>query len=117
VPSRHALRRSVQPFAHLPVQILPGSAIPSNRAAILTPSPIRSVALLDQIVPIDHRALHLDGAAHCIDHAAELDEAAVLDDAPVMRVDGGIDQVAPQSAQPRQRAILVSASETQLSRR
>ncbi len=57
--------------------------------------------------------LHLDGAAHGVDHAAELDEAAVagaLDDAPAMRGDGGIDQIAAQRPEPRQRAILVGAS-------
>ena len=43
-------------------------------------------------VALDEAVLHLDGAAHGVDHAAELDEAAVagaLDDAPVMRGDGG----------------------------
>ena len=58
--------------------------------------------------------LHFDRAAHGVDHAAELDEAAVagsLDDASVMRVDGGIDQIAAQPPQPRQRAILVRARE------
>ena len=105
----------------------------SRRAAILTPSPIRSPsALLDDVaqmnadaefdaalgrqagVALDHAVLHFDGAAHGVDHAAELDENAVsgaLDDAPVMRGDGGIDQVAAQPPQPRQRAILVRAGE------
>jgi len=58
--------------------------------------------------------LHLDGAAHGVDHAAEFEENAVagsLDDAPVMRVDRGIDQIAPQAPEPRQRAILVRAGE------
>ena len=65
-------------------------------------------------VALDQAVLHLDGAAHRVDHAAELDEIAVpgaLDDAPVMRVDGGIDQIAPQPPEPRQRAILVRARE------
>ena len=65
-------------------------------------------------VALDHALLHLDRAAHGVDHAAELDEAAVagsLDDAPVMRVDGGVDEVAAQSPQPRQGAILVRAGE------
>jgi hypothetical protein len=47
-------------------------------------------------VAFDEVILHLDGAAHRVDHAAELDQASVaraFDDAPVMRVDGGIDQV------------------------
>ena len=90
----------------------PGLAIPSSRAAMLTPSPHQiAVALLDHVaqmnadaeldatlgrkadVALDHAVLHLNRAAHGVDHAAELDEAAVagaLDDAPVMRLDGGI---------------------------
>ena len=42
-------------------------------------------------IAFDHAVLHLDRAAHGVDHAAELDEAAVagaLDDAPVMHGDG-----------------------------
>ena len=61
-------------------------------------------------VALDHAVLHLDGAAHGIHHAAELDEAAVagaLHYAAMMRGDGGIDQIAPQPAQPRQRPLLV----------
>ena len=48
-------------------------------------------------IALDHAVLHFDRAAHGVDHAAELDEAAVpsaLDDAPMMGVDGGIDQIA-----------------------
>ena len=63
-------------------------------------------------VALDHAVLHLDRAAHSVDHAAKLDEAAVaraLDDAPVMRGDGGIDQVAAEPPEPRQGAILVRA--------
>src|SRR5208282_3329635 len=65
-------------------------------------------------VALDEALLHFDGAAHGVDHAAELDETAVacaLDDAPVMRVDSGINQVAAQSPQPRERAILVRSRE------
>ena len=65
-------------------------------------------------VALDEAVLHLDRAAHRVDHAAELDEAAVagaLDDAPAMRVDRRIDQIAAQPPQPRQRAILVRAGE------
>ena len=61
-------------------------------------------------VALGHAVLHLDGAAHGVDHAAELDENAVagaLDDAPVMRGDGGIDQVAPE---PRSRDSVRSSS-------
>ena len=61
-------------------------------------------------VALDEAVLHFDRAAHRVDHAAELDETAVagaLDDAPVMRVDGGIDQIAPQ---PRSRDSVRSSS-------
>ena len=63
-------------------------------------------------VALDHAGLHLDGTANGVDHAAELDEAAVpglLDNAPVVRVDRGVDQIAPQSPEPGERAILVGA--------
>ena len=65
-------------------------------------------------VALDHAVLHFDRAAHRVDHAAKLDEAAVagaLDDAPMMRGDGGIDQIAAQRPQPRQRSLLVRAGE------
>ena len=65
-------------------------------------------------VALDQAVLHFDRAAHRVDHAAELDKAAVagaLDDAPVMRGDGGIDQIAAQPPEPRQGAILVRAGE------
>ena len=65
-------------------------------------------------VALDEAVLHLDGAAHRVDHAAELDETAVagaLDDPPVVRGDGGIDQVTAQPSEPRERAVLVGAGE------
>jgi hypothetical protein len=52
--------------------------------------------------------------AHGVDHAAELDDCAVpgaLDDAPVMGGDGRVDQIAAQAPKPRERAILIGASE------
>jgi hypothetical protein len=66
-------------------------------------------------IALDHAVLHLDGAAHGVDHAAEFDEDAIssaLDHATVMHGDGRIDQVAAQRAQPRLRAILVGAGKT-----
>ena len=63
-------------------------------------------------VALDHAVLHLDGAAHGVDHAAKLDDAPVagaLDDAPVMHGDGGIDQIAAERPQPRQRPLLVGS--------
>ena len=65
-------------------------------------------------IALDQALLHFDRAAHGIDHAAEFDEAAVagaLDDAPIMRGDGGVDQIAAQPPEPRQRAVLVGAGE------
>ena len=61
-------------------------------------------------VALDHAGLHLERAAHCVDHAAELDDRAVagaLDDAAVMGGDGGIDEVA---AKRRKRASIRSSS-------
>jgi hypothetical protein len=66
-------------------------------------------------VALDHRVLNFDGATHGVDHAAEFDEAAVassLYDAPMMRSDGGIDQIAAQPPQPRQGTILIRSRET-----
>ncbi len=66
-------------------------------------------------VALNQAVLDLDGATNSVDDAAELDEASIpssLDDAPMMAVDGGIDQIAAQPPQPRQCAILVSGRET-----
>jgi hypothetical protein len=51
-------------------------------------------------VALDHAALHLEGAAHGVDHAAELDDRAVagaIDDAAMMGGDGGVDEVAAEA--------------------
>src|SRR5208337_2891886 len=56
----------------------------------------------------------LGGAAHRVDHATKLDEnsvAGALDDAPMMRGDGGIDEIAAKPAEPRKRAILIRSRE------
>ena len=69
-------------------------------------------------IALDHAVLHLDGAAHGIDHASELYEDAVagaLHCAAMMRSDGGIDQIAPQPAQSRKSAILIGASKPAVS--
>ena len=61
-------------------------------------------------VALDEAVLDFDRAAHRIDHAAELDDDAVagaFEDAPVMRGDGGIDQIAPQPTKTRKRAVFV----------
>ena len=65
-------------------------------------------------VALDEAGHHLDCAAHGVDHAAELDDAAVagsLDNAAVMGGDGGVDKVAAQPPEARQRSVLVRACE------
>ena len=69
-------------------------------------------------VALDHGVLHFDGAAHGVDDAAEFDKRAVagaLDHAAIMHGDGGIDEVAAQRPQPRQRPVLVRAREPAVS--
>ena len=69
-------------------------------------------------VTLDHTVLHLDGAAHSVDHAAELNEnsvAGALHYAPVMYGNGRVDQIAPERPQPRQCPILVSAGKSAVS--
>ena len=54
-------------------------------------------------VALDHAVLHLDGAAHSVDNAAELYEISVagaLDYTPVMHGDSGVDQIAAERPQP-----------------
>ncbi len=66
-------------------------------------------------VALDHGVLHLDGATHRIDHGTKLDESAVprtLDDAPVVDRDRRVDQIAPQRAQPSERAVFVCAGQS-----
>jgi hypothetical protein len=62
--------------------------------------------------------LDLEGAAHRVDHAAELNDRAVagaLHDAPVMDGDDGVDEIAAQGPQARKDSILVRASEPAIS--
>ena len=66
-------------------------------------------------VTLDHRVLHLDGATHGVDDAAELHDRAVagtFDDAPVVDRDRRVDQIAPQCAQPCQGSIFVRAGQS-----
>ena len=117
-------------WASSEMQTPPGSAIPSSRAAMLTPSPKISssskmisptwMPMRNSIlkvsrhvdIPRRHRALYFDRAAGRIDGAGELDQHAVagrLDDAAVMRGNTGIDQGLPEYLQLGQRALLVTA--------
>jgi hypothetical protein len=66
-------------------------------------------------IALDQAALDLDRATNRIDDAPELDNAPVtgaLDDAAVVGRDGGVDQIAPEAPEPRERAILVHAGES-----
>src|SRR5208337_1471144 len=110
-------------------QMPPGSQTPSRRAAILTPSPMRSPSLSsttsadpefntailgDACVALDHRVLHFDGAAHRIDYTSKFDQrpiAGALEDTSIMHGDCRIDEIASQGPQPRQCAILVRSCE------
>jgi hypothetical protein len=50
-------------------------------------------------VALDHAILHLDGAAHGVDHAAELNKCSVagaLHHAPAVHGDGRINEIAPE---------------------
>ena len=61
-------------------------------------------------VAFDDRVMHLDGATHRIDRGTKLDESAVhrtLYDARLVDPDRRVDQIAPQRAEPRERAIIV----------
>src|SRR6516165_4070451 len=113
----------------------PGSAKPSRRAAMLTPSPkisspsammsprliptrnsIRSsggIAELRSTIP----PLHFDGAAHGINHPRELDQHPVaggLDHPAVMFGDLGIDQFAAMRLQTFVRPLLVHPHQTRV---
>ena len=134
--------REIEPPLDLPVGVLgqadrrPASQMPSSRAAMLTPSPIRSPSLSsttsprwmpiakfdalvgrDPSVALDHRPLDFNGAVHRVDDAAELDDAAVagaLDDAAMVHGDGRIDQVASERPQPRQNPVLVGSGKPRI---
>ena len=63
-------------------------------------------------VALDQAVLHFDRAAHRIDDAPELDNRAVagaLDGPAVMGGDGGIDQIAAETAKAREGSVLVGA--------
>jgi hypothetical protein len=92
--------------------------MPSSRAAILTPSPIKSPSLSSTTSPkmdadteldaalgrqasvaLHHAVLHLDGATDGIDNTSELDEDAIpraLNDAAVMEGNSRVDEIAAE---------------------
>src|SRR4030095_9583538 len=114
------------------MQTPPGSAIPSRRAAMLTPSPKislsstmmsptwmpmrNSIRLTCGIVAFcsSHTALDLNGAAHRIYDTSELSEhavARVLDDLATMFADLGISESTQTLPQPDVCPFLVQAGQ------
>ncbi len=114
-------------------QIAPGLAMPSRRAAILTPSPMRSPSLSSTTSPrwmptrnsmrrsvgrpalrSSQAMLQFDGATDGVNDAAKFYDGPVaraLDHPPAMHGDRRLDQIAPQRPQTRQDPIFVSARE------
>ena len=66
-------------------------------------------------VPLHHPVLHLDGAAHRVDYAAELNYGSIagaLDHAAIVDCDYRVNQIAAKRSQPRKDAILVRAGKS-----
>ena len=117
------------------MQMPPGSANASNRAATLTPSPKMSWGVAYHVAEIDpdaepdpplfghvwltvgHPALDLDRAAHGIHHARKLCQEAVAgvlhDPAPVFG-DLRVDQFAQMRLQTLVRLLLIGAHEPRI---
>jgi len=73
----------------------------------------------DAGVPLGHRLLHRDRAAHRIDGAGELDQPAIaggLDDATVVLGDLRIDEIMPQRFEAFVRAFLVRSRQPRIPR-
>ncbi len=137
--SRH---RQIEPPLHLPIGVLGetdrarlGDAL-EPRGDIDAVAHEIAVALLDDVadvdsdaefdppvlrhagVALDEAVLNLDRAADRVHDAAKLDNASIagaFHDTPVMSGDGGVDEVAAQTAQARKGPILVGAGEPAVS--
>ena len=69
-------------------------------------------------VALDHAVLHFDGAAHRIDDAAKLHEGSVagaLHHASSVHRDGGVDEIAAERPESRERPIFVRPSQPAVS--
>ena len=65
-------------------------------------------------IALDHLGLHLDGAAHGVDNAAELDQRTVARafyDAPVVHIDGRVHEIAAQRPESGQGAVFIGPGE------
>ena len=111
--------------------------MPSRRAAMLTPSPIRSPSLSSTTSPRwmpTRNSMRRSGgrpalrstmpfctsmaqrtASTTLRNSMRTAVAGPLHDAAVMHGDGGIDQIAPERPQPRKRPLLVGASKLAVS--
>jgi hypothetical protein len=71
----------------------------------------------DLSVALDHRLLDFNSAVHCVDDTPELDNCAIagaLDDAAMVHGDCGVNQIASERAQSRQRSIFVGSGEPRI---
>ena len=87
-------------------------AVNDDVANIDADAKVESLIGGNAFVALGHPALHVDGAAHRIDHAREFQQQAVtgrLDDAAVVFGDLGVDELPPVGFQRRQRAAVVHA--------
>ena len=117
--------------------MVPGLAMPSNRAAILTPSPIRSPSLSSTTsprwMPMRNSMRRSGGrpalrstmpfctsmaqrtASTTLRNSTMAAIAGALDHAPVMYGDCRVDQIAAERSQPRKGPLLVGASKPAVS--
>src|SRR5215469_15350196 len=114
------------------MQIPPGSASASRRAAMLTPSPKMSPSSMMMSLTLTpmrnsirrhggiaggHFALQLDGTAHGVNHTGEFNKEAVaggFDDATAVLGDLGVAQLSEDRAQCRERALLIFAHQPRI---
>ncbi len=90
------------------------SALLDDVADVNPDAEVDSPVLRHAGVALDEAVLNLDRAADRVDDAAKLDDRAVagaFDDPAVVGGDGGVDEVAAQTPQTRERPILVGAGQ------
>jgi hypothetical protein len=104
------LRQCFEPGRNVYPVTVDVAAVLDDVAEIYPHSELDPPSLLDPSISFSHLALDLDGTAHCVDNAAELDEKAVasgLDDAPAMLLDSRVCKLASQLLQRGEGAFLI----------
>jgi hypothetical protein len=79
-------------------------ALFNDVAQMNTDAEFHALVERDARVALDHGVLHFDCAAHRVDHTAKFGQRPVagpLEHASVVHSDGGIDEIAAQSSEPR----------------